>query len=177
MLNIFNNMSTKIKRVDRFYVTFYNIPENISNVLGRQVSVITRPDIDFDVIKTGFRKNTYNDIGKITLSPITITFKDDEQSITSMFLYAQIMRQLHKQVDIFGEVGKNQQTRFGMKIDFLDATDNVTESYDLLDCMITNIAHSEPTIGDDDIMDITVNVEYDNINIKIFDQYLKLTRG
>ncbi len=177
MINIFNNLSSKIKRVDRFYATFYNIPENISNVLGRQVTIITRPDISFDVIKTNFRKNTYNDFGRLDLQPISVTFKDDEQSITSMFLYAQVMRQLNKQVDIFGETGKNMQHKFGMKVDFLDANDQVVESYDLSDCIITNISHSEPTTGDDDNADITVSIEYDNINIKVFDEYLKLTRG
>jgi hypothetical protein len=178
MQNInFQNLGTKSKRIDRFYVTFYNLPENISNVLGRQVSIITRPDISFDVIKISHRRNTYNDFGKVELQPINITFKDDEQSIVSMFLYAQIMRQQSKHVDVFGKIEKGMQYKFGIKVDFLDAMDKVTESYDLQDCFITNITHSEPTTGDDDLADISVTVEFDNINIKVFDQYITLTKG
>jgi len=173
----FQNLGSKIKRVDRFYVTFYDLPENISNVLGRQVTIITRPDISFGVFKISHRRNTYNDFGKVELQPINITFKDDEESVVSMFLYAQIMRQQSKHVDIFNRIGKDMQYKFGIKVDFLNVKDEVVESYDLKDCFITNIAHSEPTTGDDDIADISVTVEYDNINIKVFDEYLALSKG
>lgn len=166
------NLGTKSKRIDRFYVTFYGIPENLSNVLGRQITNISRPDISFDMIQTGYRRNTFKDFGKIEFQPVNITFKDDEQSITSMFLYAQVMRQLQKKIVYLGE-----GDRFNIKVDFLDSTDKVTESYELIDCFISNIAHSESTVSDDDVSDISVTIDYDNINIKIFDEYIKLKQG
>jgi len=170
----FKNLSTKSKRNDRFYVTFLDIPENISNILGRQVTVITRPDISFSSFKTAHRRNTYSDIGKIELQPINITFKDDEQSITSMFLYAQVMRQLHANADILGRVGKSMNRKFGIRVDFMDAMDSITESYILGGCFITNIAHSEPTTGDDDNADISTTIEFDALDVKVFDQYISL---
>ncbi|WGH49809.1 hypothetical protein [Alishewanella phage vB_AspM_Slickus01] len=179
MMNMsLQNLTSKSKRMDRFYVTFFGLPENISNVVGRQVTTITRPEVGFDTLRTTHRRNTYVDVGKVTLQPINITFKDDEESITSMFLYAQIMRQLNQFSDIFGDTNNEEQLRkFGIKVEFMNANDKITESYHLKDCIITAISHSDPTTGDDDDTDMNVTIEYDNLDVKIFDTFMTLSRG
>jgi hypothetical protein len=87
------------------------------------------------------------------------------------------MRQLNQQGDIFAETGKDSITKFGIKVELMNANDVVKETYILKDCIVTNIAHSEPTMGDDDNADISVTVDYDNIDVKVFDRYITLTKG
>lgn len=166
------------KRIDNFYVTFLSIPENITNVLGRQVQSITRPNISFDRFETKFRRNTYQNSGQVRFDPISVVFKDDEESVTSMFLYAQVFRQLNKHVDVFGQndAGKERKFTFGMKVQFLNSLSEVVEEYIMNDCFIEEINHTDPLISEDTENEITVSIAYDNIDILVFDRYLSMTQ-
>lgn len=166
------------KRLDNFYVTFYSIPENITNILGRQVQSVTRPNVSFDRFTTKHRRNTYSNSGQIMFDPIAIVFKDDEESVTSMFLYAQIFRQLNKHSDIFGQndAGKERTFTFGIKVQFFNSLQEPVEEYILKDCFIESIEHTDPLISEDTENEITVSIAYDNIEVKVFDRYLSMTQ-
>ena len=64
-----------------------------------------------------------------------IVFKDDEESVTSMFLYAQIFRQLNKHSDVFGQndAGKERTFTFGIKVQFFNSLQEPVEEYILKD--------------------------------------------
>lgn len=167
----------KSKRIDNFYVKFYNVPENYSNVLGRQVKAITRPSLRFSQFEQRQRQSIQKAKGKIEFDEITITFKDDAESITSMILYAQIMRQANRHSDIFGQNdgGKERNYKFDLEVEMYDPTGTrVVEGYKLSECWIMSIDHSDPLMSDSSENEITVVLNFDNIDIYVFDRYLKL---
>lgn len=173
----FITLSNQSKRIDNFYVKFFNVPENISNVLGRQVKAITRPSLRFTQGETRQRRATYKDKGKVEYDEITITFKDDIESITSMVLYAQIMRQINLHPDIFGtnDGGKDRNYKFDIVVELFDSVgEKVVEGYKLSDCWIMSIDHSDPLMSDSQENEITLSVQFDNIDIYVFDRYIRL---
>lgn len=171
------NRSNQQKKSDRFYVSFFNINKNVSNYLGSQVKSVSRPSVDVDTIQHRKRGAEYADTGHLRFKPVTVTFSDDEESIISMLIYAQLMRQKKKYRgevdDLFGN--SDQSYKFGMQIEMYNSRNEVTEGYLLKDCFITDINHSEQIYSGDNANEISITLAYDNIEVKVFDQYLDLS--
>jgi len=168
------NMNEKNRRVDNFYVTFYGIPENIANILGRQVKSITRPTINYEVENTRHRGNTYKDKQKLTFEPVTLAVYDDENSVTSTFVYVQLFRQQGKYTDKFGQMGLDRNYRFDIKVEVFNSSNQAVEGYYLRDCFVQNVDHSDPVIASADECEIILSIEYDNLDILIFDEYISM---
>ncbi len=171
------NMNEKSRRVDNFYVTFYGLPENIANILGRQVKSITRPSINYNTDTNRYRGNTYKNLQNLTFDPVTLVFYDDENSIVGNIMYLQLFRQQNKYSDKFGELGIERDYRFDVKIEQYNARDQLTESYVIKDCFLQAIDHSDPNMTDQQESEIIVTLEYDNLDILIFDEYVSMNGG
>lgn len=177
---LLTNRNNHEKKSDKFYVSFFNVNENLGNYLGAQVISVTRPNVTIEDITHGRRGNTYNDTGRILYDPIEITFADDEESVTSMLLYAQMLRQKKKfqgKLDnaMWSSNADGENYRFGLQYEMLNSRNEVTEGYILNDCYIRNITHSNLMYSDETSNTITVSVIPDNINIKILDEYFPFT--
>lgn len=172
----FLNLNNKTKRADNFIVEFLGLPENISNILGRQVKNIVRPTISFNPAETRFRGARYQDKGNVEFQPTTISFFDDEGAITSTLLYAQVFRQLNKFKDVNGLFPdtnpKERQFKFSIRVKLYDSQDSIVEEYVMKNCFITEISHFDPEMTDDTETILNVTIAFDNVGVKIFDEYV-----
>lgn len=170
------HFSNKNRRNDNFYVKFFGLPENISNVLGKQVKNLTRPNIDVQTGQISRRSATFKDHQKISLTPVVISFFDDEDSIVSTFMYVQLFRQMNKYPDKFGTMDLGREYKFDVLVQLMNASGEITEEFTLRECFIQNINHSDPNISDDTDTEISITLEYDNVDYKLFDEWVKLGR-
>lgn len=170
----FNN---KNRRNDAFYVTFLGVPENISNVLGKQVKNLTRPNIDVQTGQLSRRSATFKDHQRISLTPVVITFFDDENSITSTFMYVQMFRQMNRYPDKMGTMDLGRDYKFDIRVQLHNSKDQVTEEFIMRGCFIQNINHSDPNVSDDSETEISVTFEYDNVDYKLFDEWVSIRPG
>lgn len=178
--NLLITRSRLEKKQDKFYGSFFNINSNVGNYLGQQLIRVDRPAISIDTINTGHKGSTFSDTGKLRFDPITVTFSDDEESVTAMLLYAQLMRQKKKyrgEVDHIIPAERHSEAwyKFGLKFELLNSKGDVTEGYIFKDCFISNISHSDGQYSGDGNNEITITIQYDNIDVKIFDQYISMT--
>lgn len=176
----FTALNNKNKKSDSFQVNFLKLPENFTNVLGRQVKTIDRPNITFDINNIHHKKNRYVDTGKIEFQPVSVEFFDDENAVTSMLLYYQIFRQLNKAPDI-NNISEEQRrdhmerdVKFDIEIKFFNSLDQMVEAYILHNCIITDISHSMSDVSGDTPMSITTTVAFDNVSINLLEEYRKL---
>lgn len=168
------NMTNNSRRNDNFYTTFYGIPENISNVLGRQVKSVTRPTFEIQTTDVRRRGAIYKDKQNLYFTPVSIAFYDDDASVTGTFLYMQLFRQQNKYQDKYGKWDLERDYRFDIKVETYNSHNHVTEGFILRDCFIQSINHSDPVIADSSNCEIVVMVEFDNVDILVFDEYLSL---
>lgn len=171
-------LSTRNRLADRFYVKFLGFPENVSNVLGRQVKNVNRPEIRFEESEVLRRGNQYKEKGFARFNPVSIIFWDDEGAIVSSILYAQVMRQLNHHSDVMGIPAdsdpNNRNYRFDVQVDLFNAEDKVIESFILRKCFLSEVTHDPQDIDDDSNVTITATLAYDNIDYLIFDDYISM---
>ena len=169
-------LNNKNKRSDNFYLTFYNIPESMGNILGRQAKNITRPGLNFEPFEQHRRGFTYKDKGKVAFDNVTMMFFDDEDNFTSNIIYAQVMRQLNRHTDVFGsyDAVDDREYRFDVKAEFYNSTGLVTESYTFKRCFISSVQHEDHNLDSDEEKSITVILEYDNLEVNSIDRLLNL---
>jgi hypothetical protein len=174
----FLELNNKTRRTDNFVIEFLGFPENVSNVLGRQTKSIARPSISFNPSETRFRGSKYMDKGAVEFQPVNISFHDDENSVTSSLLYAQIFRQLDKFKDINGlfpgQNYKERDFRFGIRVKLYNSMEEIVEEYTLKNCFITEINHDDPELPDDSESILNITVAFDNIEMNVFDEYLSI---
>lgn len=165
-------LQNKNKRSDNFHITFYNYPESMGNILGRQAKSITRPNIRFNEMTMRRRGFTYKTKEDVIFDPVTVSFFDDDDSYTSTILYAQVMRQLNRHTDIFGQddAGTERDYRFDLKIDFYNANQVIVETFILRKCFIQELQHEEHSLDQDDEKGLSITLEYDNIDVESFDK-------
>lgn len=168
------NNNEASKRNDNFSAKFYGIPENYAAVLTRQVRAIGRPTISMDSVDLSRRKGTYVDKGRLHFGDIEVTFFDDDNSITSTIMYVQMMRQQNKYSDKFGTYGFDRDYRFDVEVNVKSITGQTVETYTLKRCFIKQIAHSGLEYGVKSEAAITVTLAVDNVEFKIFDDFLEM---
>tara|TARA_B100000700_G_C14517231_1_gene611434 strand:+ start:126 stop:470 length:345 start_codon:yes stop_codon:yes gene_type:complete len=107
-----------------------------------------------------------------------MVFYDDENSVVSMFLYAQMFRQKHMLSDAVGRQGNDRSFdfRFSVKIEILNPVGEVVESFKMMDCVINEIEHSVPVVADDEENEITATVEYDDVDFDVFERYQEMIK-
>lgn len=176
--DILLNRGNKTRRQDNFYVKFMNMNENVGNFLGGQVKSVGRPDITVETKRRGTGSAQYIDPSQIRFEPVSVTFFDDEEGLTSMLLYAQLMRQQARykgQLDrVLGVEDTYKRGRFGMSIGLYNSKQEETEGYVLQDCILMSISHSEGIqSGGEQRNEIIVRVGYDNMELKVMDRFLE----
>lgn len=169
-------LSNMDKRADNFLVTYYNLPENVANLLTRQTKDFTRPDITFEFSETNHRRNVYKNQAFLRFDPINITLADDEDSITSMIINAQMFRQMNKHKDHFGVLDPTfrRNYKFDIKLELLNSKEEVTEGYLFTNCFIASFSYTQPAVASDEKSDIILIVQYDNISVLLFDEYMEV---
>lgn len=170
----FNNMNEKNRRSDELLVTFFNLPENMGNILGRQVKSVTKPTIEMQTVDLRHRGATYKDKQNVTATPVNISFYDDENSVTETILFMQFFRQQNKLPDRFGISDMGRDYRFDIKIETFNSVGEITSGMVLRRCFIQTIDPSDPNMASDEETEINIMVEFDNIDILLFDEYMNL---
>ena len=162
-------------------IVFHNMPENISNLLGRQIRSFNRPVISFTSTEMAHRRNTFKDKGKLNLEQITLSFFDDENGLVSALLYSQVFRQINKHTDVFGKgMGRddlNREYKFGIEVQYFTSTGEEAEAFLLTGCFISNMSHTDSDMTDSSETEILVTIEYDNLAIKAFEDFVEVFRS
>jgi len=148
-----HNRNLAPKKVHKFYVKFFGMEDNSSNILGRQVKSIERPSLSFTVSENRHKMHVRNDVAEIEFDTITIEFNDDIGSLTTKALYNQITKQSYNKV---GEY------LFSIKVDVYSSDVDIAESFELKHCFIQNITHSQHIYADNEsnnTISVTVGFE------------------
>jgi len=149
------NRSLLTKTVKDFYVSFFGLPENESNILGRQISSIERPPLTFNIYEITYKGKKQFGNGTIDFQQVTAIFKDDEKSLTNRALY----RQMYRQTGI--EKPGFDKSKFTIKVKAYDGSNNIVEEFQLINCFIVSVTHSEQLYTDSTDNTISVTFSYD----------------
>lgn len=150
------NRSLHTKTSEKFYVSFYGLPENISNILGREVQMTMRPALTFNESDLFNKGKKWTTESRIEYAPIDLTFIDDMESIINYALYSQIKRQT-------GVTAVPDYT-FEMMIKVYSANEEVVETILLKHCRIQTINHSEQIYADSTNNITTVTVAFNELD-------------
>jgi hypothetical protein len=169
------NRNNSTKKSDNFYVSFLRLPNNISNILGRQVRSITRPVLQFEESATRMGRHKHNHIHQVRFEPIRIMFDDDEGSLISQFIHAHVFRQLNIQTSLpekWRDLMEDDD-RFDLKVEIFDQTNKVVDGFVLIDCSILSAEMSELNVETDTNASIDVSIQYDSIEFWIVDDWVE----
>ena len=152
------NRSLQVKTVEKFYVSFYQMPENISNILGREVMSISRPNLTFTEYE--IRNKGIKQAGEtvIDYTTVDIIFYDDMNSLVNHALYEQVLRQTHQSTQV------HTTSRFDVGVKIYAADGKVVEEFRLKNCYINSITHSEQIYADSTNNNITVSVTFNDLD-------------
>lgn len=151
------NRNLHPKTIDKFYVSFFGLPENLSNILGREVQSVSRPNITFNQGEVRHKgiKQTFS--STIEYQPIDIIFFDDSGSLVSRALYEQVKRQ----------TGVSEGSPiFSLVVKIYDAHANIVEEFELKNAYILSINHSEQILTDSTNNIITVSIEFNDLDYR-----------
>jgi len=173
------NRNNKNQRVDQFYVSFLKLPENVSNLLGKQTKMIDRPNLTFETSMTNHRHNQFQDMNQVRFDPVSVTLFDDENGLTRQYIYTQLFRQLNRGADVFGRWDVlDRDYRFDVKMEMFNSVDELIEGYVLRDCFISSIDHTQMSTDDEDTeTEITIILTYNNIDFFIVNEYVEFKGG
>jgi hypothetical protein len=151
------NRNLHPKTIDKFYVSFFGLPENLSNILGREVQSVARPNIQFNQSEVRHKgvKQTFSTT--IDFQPIDIVFFDDSGSLVYRALYEQVKRQTGV------EKGAGQ---FNLVVKIYDAHGKIVEEFELKNAYILSILHSEQILTDSTNNVITVSFEFNDLDYR-----------
>lgn len=123
------------------------------------------------------RGHTYVDKGPIQFGEVQMVFHDDEESVVSTMLNLQIMRQLNRHADIFGEENnpKWRDYMFDCKCELYNSREIVTETYILKGCIITDVEYTESDFSNDTTKsEISVTIMMNDIEYLFPEKYESL---
>jgi len=174
------NRANQNRKSDNFYVQFFKMQELAGNFLGKQVKSISRPTVTFQNEDIKTRRTNITSHGRVSYSTVDCIFQDDEEGLTSMFLYAQVFAQANAGLDRIGEINgddMDRHYRFDVMVSLYNSRDAMTEGYVLRDCIIESITHSEAMMEDGQPNTITVTLNYNDVDFLIMDRYTELLKS
>lgn len=148
----------------RFRVTF--IGDGFSSTPTRNVVSVSRPTLSHDLVTV----ETYNSriylAGKHTWEEITITLRDDVDSVTLKQLNSQLNRQIDhaNQSSVKAGAGYKFQTVVET-LDGQNPTPGILDKFELSGCYISTMNYNEMNYGTSDQVLLTVTLRYDNCEI------------
>jgi len=155
------------KKVDSFYVSFFGLPENTANILGRQVKSLERPTLTFPPAAMYNKGKRQQVVGNLEFADLSIVFEDDNNSLVIQALYYQLYRQAGR---LPGQpTGNDAKFEIGLKA--YGAGDNaIIEEFTMKACWIANITHSENIYADSTANLITVTIAFDDVEYKFIEE-------
>lgn len=150
----------------RFRVNLFNFGREASSVeLTQNVISVTRPSVTHDEITLDAYNSRAYLAGKHTWEPVTLTVRDDMNNTVSKHIASQLQKQLNHGQQSAPPAGANY--KFGMVIEQLDGSQDgiVLESWSLNGCFVQNVNYGENNYATSDVMQITLQIRYDNADI------------
>lgn len=154
------------KKIDSFYVSFFGMENNESNILGRQVQSIERPSLTFNVLEVRNKGIKYENTSRIEYQAITITFLDDNASLVQRSLIEQVKKQTHVNAT------QTLDPAFQIGVKCYSVEGKVVEEFELQRCYIQNITNSEfiMTDGTNNIISVTITFNKVDYNFPILEE-------
>lgn len=154
------NQNAQPKRVDRFVVSYFELDENIGNILGNFTKTFPRPTVTLQEqsVNTKGKPNYFH--SQPQPNSLEVTFIDDSESVVMDSLYSQIYRQMGRLTDD----GRNLETgRFTINIKFFNEQGSCVEEYYLKECFIQNLTGSNLDTSVDTDSTITATIRYEDL--------------
>lgn len=151
----------------RFRVTFDNfgVAGNPSTELTKQIVSAARPDITFEDINIPVYNSTIKLAGKHSFADTKVVLRDDASGVVAR----KVGEQLQKQFDFFEQsaAASGIDYKFRMRVEILDggngAFEPVTlESFEFLGCYIKQATYAEGSYAENNPLDISLTIRYDN---------------
>lgn len=161
------NRDLTVKRIDRFVLSFYRYPENVSNLMAENVRSVSRPSIDIqdsEIYKKG--RNIYQP-ATARFGSVSIEFYDDNQSIIIDALYRQIYRQIGRAEAFDGdESARFDQSKFDLGIKCYNNLGDNVEEYVIKNAYISSITPGELNVSSESDSIITIDIQFDDLEYK-----------
>ena len=158
------NRSLVNKKIDRFYVSFYKLPENISNILGRQVESFERPSPTFSPNDIRYKGVDQKSVATMEFQELSIIFKDDNSSFVNTAIYTQLYRQTGQI-----PVPSFDDAKFDINVKCFDGQNNINEEFTIINCFIMSVSHNENIYSDATDNKVTVTIGFDTVDYKLVD--------
>lgn len=162
----------------RFRVNMYSFGnEGSTNDFTSNVVSVTRPSLTHDEVTLDAYNSRAYLAAKHTWEPITITLRDDMNNNVSKHVASQLQKQLNHGQQSAPAAGKDY--KFGLVIEQLDGSQPgiVIETWSLNGCFIQNVNYGENNYATSDVMQITLQIRYDNADIHSTEQGSATTQG
>lgn len=155
------NRPLHTKKQNEFLVEFYGMPENIGNILGRQVKSFELPTMMFNRSEHFHRGKKQNFSDTMEFEDINITFRDDEGNLTLRALYSQIRRQYK-----FQGPRADKNFKFDIGVKAFSTTGDLIHEMVMKNCLLISVAHTEmlPTASDE--MELQATFSIDDVDLK-----------
>lgn len=167
MSNFWTEANIEPKRKFRFLLYFNGMPQFVAKS-------VTKPAFQVATSNHNFLQHKFNFPGRVTWQPITVTIVDPIQPDSTASLY-EILKSSGYQLptDVrgnnpagFGTVNKKQMVdALGgrIQIDTIGpgGSQDIVESWILNNPIITNVSFDTLDYGSDDLLNLTVGIEYD----------------
>lgn len=166
------NRDLTTKKIDRFVVSLYRLPENIQNILAEHVRSISRPILMINESETYQKRGRIAHSARVSYNPITIEFYDDNQSMVVDSLFKQIYRQLGRSTEAFGDSHGHRlydTAKFDMGIKCYNTFGKNVEEYILKDCFISSLNPNDMNVSADTDSTISIELTFDDLEY-IFDR-------
>jgi len=158
----------------RFRVIFENFGVSTGTEqveLTKQVSDISRPNLNFNPFVIEAYNSKVNLVGKPSWEPVTVNLRDDAGGNISKLVGEQIQKQFDFAEQASASSGIDY--KFSLKFEILDGyngtspkggkgNDGVLETWTLLGAFLTSVNYGEMNYGTSEPAMITLSVTYDN---------------
>lgn len=150
----------------RFRVTLQNFGVSTPTTeLTKQVVDVARPQVAFESIEIPVYNSKAYLAGKHTWQPITLNLREDVNNNVQKL----VGEQLQKQFDFYEQssAASGQDYKFTTIIEILDGgnganTPTTLETFELYGCFVTNANYNELAYANNDPLQITLEIQYDN---------------
>jgi hypothetical protein len=151
----------------RFRVNMYGFGLNSGSTVDftQNVVSVTRPSLTHDEVTLDAYNSRAYIAGKHTWEPITITLRDDMNNAVNRHVASQLQKQLNHGRQSAPAAASDY--KFGLVIEQLDGSQPgvVLETWSLNGCFIQNVNYGENNYATSDVMQITLQIRYDNADI------------
>lgn len=167
------------RRGDLFKVSFLGVPENIANILGKEVKSVDR--LNFQVDSTKMRRNggkVLSHKDQTTFDPVNVVFNEDENGVIESFILTQVFRQNNRISDQLDRIDHIDRIyKFDVMVETLNQAGAVTGGVTFKDCFFTSVSMQNLSYDDDGPCVITCAFDYNDVDIFVVDRWINLKRS